>query len=57
LTFFESCMQPASRLLSISYRSIVGRAAYTTGGIIDVGQPTPKSHPEVNLLAGLFCGC
>ncbi|XP_051190054.2 intermediate cleaving peptidase 55, mitochondrial [Lolium perenne] len=39
--------EPASRLLSISYRSIVGRAAYTTGGIIDVGQPTPKSHPEL----------
>ncbi|XP_020193629.2 intermediate cleaving peptidase 55, mitochondrial [Aegilops tauschii subsp. strangulata] len=36
----------ASRLLSTSH-SIVRRAAYTTGGIIDVGQPTPKSHPEL----------
>uniref|UniRef100_A0ACD5YLX4 Uncharacterized protein n=1 Tax=Avena sativa TaxID=4498 RepID=A0ACD5YLX4_AVESA len=39
--------EPASRLLSASYRSIVGRAAYTTGGITDVGQPIPKSHPEL----------
>ncbi|VAI28383.1 unnamed protein product [Triticum turgidum subsp. durum] len=36
----------ASRLLSTSH-SIVRRVAYTTGGIIDVGQPTPKSHPEL----------
>ncbi|WVZ90762.1 hypothetical protein U9M48_037033 [Paspalum notatum var. saurae] len=36
----------ASRFLPASH-SLVQRAAYTAGGIIDVGQPTPQSHPEL----------
>jgi hypothetical protein len=40
------CTQVASRLLSAS-NGLVQRAAYATGGIVDVGQPTPLSHPEV----------
>jgi putative hemolysin len=40
------CAQIASRLLSAS-QGLVRGAAYTTGGVVDVGQPTPQSHPEV----------
>lgn len=36
----------ASRFLSTSH-NLVARVAYTTGGIVDVGQPTSKSHPEL----------
>uniref|UniRef100_A0A804LQI6 Aminopeptidase P N-terminal domain-containing protein n=1 Tax=Zea mays TaxID=4577 RepID=A0A804LQI6_MAIZE len=36
----------ASRFLSASH-GFVQRAAYTAGGIVDVGQPTPQSHPEL----------
>ncbi|KAK3140012.1 hypothetical protein QOZ80_5AG0394090 [Eleusine coracana subsp. coracana] len=36
----------ASRLLSVSH-GLVRQATYTTGGIVDVGQPTPQSHPEL----------
>ncbi|XP_062204464.1 intermediate cleaving peptidase 55, mitochondrial isoform X1 [Phragmites australis] len=36
----------ASRFLSASH-GLVQRAAYTSGGIVDVGQPTPQSHPKL----------
>ncbi|CAN6356537.1 unnamed protein product, partial [Urochloa humidicola] len=35
----------APRFLSASH-GLVHRAAYASGGIVDVGQLTPQSHPE-----------